>query len=92
VQYWAKERGEQRRTSGVGVKVLKWATASVEEGIRATVNVGARGRGKQWRRETRGGGGPVGTTAAGDCGHRWSGAAKATALGARAVGIWPNGP
>jgi hypothetical protein len=29
--------------SGVGVKVLKWATASVEEGIRATVNVGARG-------------------------------------------------
>jgi hypothetical protein len=41
-------RGEQRRMSGVGVKVLKWATALSLEGIRATVNVGARG---VWRHE-----------------------------------------
>jgi hypothetical protein len=39
VQHWAEERGEQRRTSEVGVKVLKWAMTSVEEGIRAMVNV-----------------------------------------------------
>jgi hypothetical protein len=43
VQRWAMERSEQRQMSGVGVKVLKWATTSIEEGIRVTVNVGARG-------------------------------------------------
>jgi hypothetical protein len=43
VQHWAEERDEQRRTSGVGVKVLKWATTSAKEGIRVIANVGARG-------------------------------------------------
>jgi hypothetical protein len=59
--------------SGVGVKVLKWATASVEEGIRATANVGAReavggahGRKKPQRRETSGSGGLVGVAAPSD--------------------------
>jgi hypothetical protein len=48
------------------VKVLKWATASVEEGIRATANVGARevvggahGHEKLRWHETMGDGGPV---------------------------------
>jgi hypothetical protein len=43
VQHWAEEHGEQRRMSGVGVKVLKWAMTWVEEGIRVMANEGARG-------------------------------------------------
>jgi hypothetical protein len=77
VQHWAEERGEQRRMSGVGVKLLKWGTTSVEEGIRVTTNVGAReavggahGHEKLRWHKTMGDGGPVGATAPSDAARR----------------------
>jgi hypothetical protein len=88
VQHWVEERGELRRTSGVGVKLLKWAIASVEEGKRVTADVGAReavggacGCGKLRQRETRGDSRPVGTAAVGDCGRRRSDAAASDGSG-----------